>query len=774
MRRAARLHTYTSPTRADVQLEALYGYAAERPDELSLAVGDVVVGLRHTAGWWYGARLRPDGSRGDKGHFPANFVREVRLLDSVLDWAMQSADGAKVEPPPPQLLEHLQLRVRDGPALADAERPPPPESDLDATAIGVASRLQRMEKEQKELRRAVTSNVESRVKEVERRNQVLESELLRVAKAAARTAKLKDEAEGKVRELTNELDEFKFKHGMRDSRHDHLVERSEEESKLIAELRAEIAAVRADLWKAEKQRDEAKRVGGLTTDTMLQLDAHETMVVKSQAKIVRLEREQAEMHAKAAAHRAELSAMNQEKELAEAVAGEQRLGHAGALRDALHRMHAVEQERDDARSRIAELELELERALQGRQTFGIVGGAATGLGRKKSRFKKVGLTVGLQVWRVELDDDGETVHYHTIKKSKQGHFAVGDSYLVLSTSKNANAANGLSYAIYLYIGAESELDERRTAAEKIVDIENALPGDAKAAVFRVVGGRESKAFLRLWRPTQYKVVSGGSDTAYDPECPDLWNSQLLQVKGTAKNMTMELKPLQASCMNHGDVFLMNAGEIVYTWYGRESSVFEKREGARFAHELADRQGAVVKEADLDFWDQLEGDASYVVDADDDDDAFDGTSAKTYSLMLLSDARNGELEVVPLMSKVRKLDRDLLDSDDCFVVDLNTQVVVWIGKGSTEQEKRGAMSYVEHYLDTCEARHITKFTPVRRVNESDPWPKKMERAFGKTAKFSTAIGAVLSAVHIDSKLKSGFFGGGAKKKKKATDLASMIG
>ena len=771
-----RLHAYTSPTRADVQLEALYGYAAERPDELSLAVGDVVVGLRHTAGWWYGARLRPDGSRGDKGHFPANFVREVRLLDSVIGWATQSANGAEVEPPPPELLEHLQLRVRDGPALADAERPPPPESDLDATAIGVASRLQHMEKQQIELRRAVTSNSESRVREVERRNQVLESELLRVAKAAARTAKLKDEAEGKVRELTSELDEFKFKHGTRDSRHDHLLERSEEDSQLIAELRAEIASVSADLWKVEKQRDEAKRVGGLTTDTMLQLDAHETMVAKSQAKIVRLEREQAAVEAKAVAHREEIAAMNQANELAEAIAAEQRLGHAGALRKALHRVHAVELERDDARSRIGELELELERAHQGRQAFGIVSGAAAGSGSKKSRFKKVGVAAGIQIWRVELDDDGETVHYHSVKRAKQGRFTVGDSYIVLVSSKDANGANGLSYVIFLYIGAESELDERRTAAEKIVDVEMALPGDAKAAVFRVVGGRESKAFLRLWRPHQYKVVSGGSDTAYDPETPELWTSQLLQVKGTAKNMSTELKPLQASCMNHGDVFLMNAGEIIYTWFGRESSVFEKREGTRLARELADRQGAVVKEADLDFWDQVEGEPMDVVEAEDDDDVVDGGKSKTYSLMLLSDARNGELEVVPLMSNVRKLDRDLLDSDDCFVVDLNTQIIVWIGNGSTQQEKRGAMSYVEHYLDTCEARHITKFTPVRRVNESDPWPKKMERAFGKKACFRTAIGAVLSAVHIDSKLKSGFFGAAAAKKKQkaSTDLASMFG
>ena len=116
-----------------------------------------------------------------------------------------------------------------------------------------------------------------------------------------------------------------------------------------------------------------------------------------------------------------------------------------------------------------------------------------------------------------------------------------------------------------------------------------------------------------------------------------------------------------------------------------------------------------------------------------------------------------------MSNVRKLDRDLLDPDDCFVVDLNTLVVVWVGSGSTDQERRGAMSYVEHYLDTCPARHITKFTPVRRVLEADAWPKKMERAFGKKSAFSTAIGAVLASVKIDNTLAAGLsISGGAKK------------
>ena len=106
-----------------------------------------------------------------------------------------------------------------------------------------------------------------------------------------------------------------------------------------------------------------------------------------------------------------------------------------------------------------------------------------------------------------------------------------------------------------------------------------------------------------------------------------------------------------------------------------------------------------------------------------------------------------------MSNVPRLNSDLLDPDDCFVIDLNTLMIVWIGSGSTEAEKRGAMSFLENYLETCEARHITKFTPVRVLHEHDPWPRKLYRAFGQKSSFKTAIGAVLGAVHIDKTIQS---------------------
>tara|TARA_B110000208_G_scaffold122135_1_gene149042 strand:- start:1582 stop:3927 length:2346 start_codon:yes stop_codon:yes gene_type:complete len=762
----SKLSTYTSKTRADVQLEALYDYAAQRPDELSLVKGDVVVGLQHVAGWWYGKRVKQNGSRGERGYFPANFTREVRLLDSVLDWAAGSSSSMP-PPPPPELLEHLQLRVRDGPVRFEPKRPAAPSDDLSASTVAVTSRIDNLEHEQHELRKAVALNGEARSKAAEQRNSVLEAELVRVAKAAARTSLAKDAAEARIRELERELAEAAVTHGSRARRNELLLTENASESVVIAELREALKEERALVWHAESERDEAKRSAQLTANMMLKLDAHETLVAKGAARIIRLERERIEAHEAKDEHAAMLAAATATLGRAEAVHAEERLHIDGELQDANRRAREAERERDAAAERCVELQRQLERALSGRMEFGILSGGGDPEkppSPKRSRFKKVGITPGKQIWRIELDDDGETTHVHTIKRARHGLFAVGDSYIVLVSVKDPETPSVLKYTIYLFIGPESELNERRTAAEKAVELEDLLPNKAKAQVLRVVGGRESKGFAKLWRPGQYKVISGGSDTAYDPDTPGLWEAQLLHVKGTAKQMLTSSIPRDAACMNHGDCFLLNAGATVYVWYGRDSSVFERHESKRLASELAVRQNAELSEAADDaFWAMLTGTAEDVVDGENDDASFEATKVKVYSLMLLSDERTGSLEVVPLMSNVRKLDRDLLDPDDCFVVDLNTLVVVWVGSGSTDQERRGAMSYVEHYLDTCPARHITKFTPVRRVLEADAWPKKMERAFGKKSAFSTAIGAVLASVKIDNTLAAGLsISGGAKK------------
>ena len=140
-----------------------------------------------------------------------------------------------------------------------------------------------------------------------------------------------------------------------------------------------------------------------------------------------------------------------------------------------------------------------------------------------------------------------------------------------------------------------------------------------------------------------------------------------------------------------------------------------------------------------FWSLVDGDPNTVQPAGgDDDDA--GLSVKTFSLHQLSDEATGALEATALQSDVSKLDVALLNPDDAFMIDLYSTIYVWIGDGATEQERQGAIVYAEDYLVTCASSHISMFTPVRRLLQSEKWPKKLRKAFGVSAAPQTSAAA----------------------------------
>ena len=378
-----------------------------------------------------------------------------------------------------------------------------------------------------------------------------------------------------------------------------------------------------------------------------------------------------------------------------------------------------------------------------------------------SPFAGISAVRDIMMWRVELENDGcaNTLHILKVKKSKLGLFNDGDSYLVLD-GRNVEADGGVR--VILWIGPESELDERKGAASAAMqlEIDIRLGGAAVSFLSRVVGGgREGVAFRDMWRPGQYRVIAGGSETAYDPANSESWTPVLFHVKGTAKAMHMHKIPSIAAAMNHGDVFMLNAGKRVFTWIGCGASAFEMREGRRIGNELSKRQHAsyvviedhavtyVATEETAAFFALLEGDYEHIADdgADNDDEVEQSIARKLFSIYKLSDEQTGEVEVEALQRNVPLLDKMLLDTDDTFLIDLRSTVVVWIGKGATNQERLGVLAFTEEYLDSCEDDHLSMFTPVLKLEEGDAWPRVMRRAFNSKGNGGSPRGAPPSAV-----------------------------
>ena len=154
--------------------------------------------------------------------------------------------------------------------------------------------------------------------------------------------------------------------------------------------------------------------------------------------------------------------------------------------------------------------------------------------------------------------------------------------------------------IYIWIGPKSEIGERKKAARCAIELASLLPRHASAAsvaITRIAGGNEPAAFVKLWehgthRGSAFRVISGGAADAFDPARPSAFKRQLLHVSrgSSADSVTSARKiPAQASQMNSGDCYILNAGEQVVAWFGPGASGFERAEAAKIARDIAQRQ-----------------------------------------------------------------------------------------------------------------------------------------------------------------------------------------
>ena len=77
--------------------------------------------------------------------------------------------------------------------------------------------------------------------------------------------------------------------------------------------------------------------------------------------------------------------------------------------------------------------------------------------------------------------------------------------------------------------------------------------------------------------------------------------------------------------------------------------------------------------------------------------------------------SGDVVISEVVSGREKFKKSMLESDDCFIVDLGYSVYIWIGSGSSKAEKREAMKHAVQY---CMASGRSINTPMVRVIEGN--------------------------------------------------------
>jgi gelsolin len=319
-------------------------------------------------------------------------------------------------------------------------------------------------------------------------------------------------------------------------------------------------------------------------------------------------------------------------------------------------------------------------------------------------WKGAGEKVGVEIWRIEQ------FKVKRWPKEDYGQFFSGDSYIVLNTYKNPEKDSFL-FNLHFWLGSSTTQDEAGTAAYKTVELDDHL--GTLPVQFREVQGHETDEFLSLFK--NFQILEGGAASGFNHVEPENYQPRLLHVKGQRKKVRVTEVKCERDSMNHGDVFVLDLGLKIFQWNGGSSGMFEKRAASEFVTRLKeDRNGkphsSVIEDDDdnEEFWGPLGGKGEVKSAAEGGDDGKVGDYTK--KLVRLSDA-SGVLSLT--VEAEGSFSKNQLDSNDVFIVDTDGYLFVWIGSGTTANEKKNAFQYANHYIQNeNKAFHI----PVARVVE----------------------------------------------------------
>ncbi|XP_030065416.1 villin-1 [Microcaecilia unicolor] len=320
-------------------------------------------------------------------------------------------------------------------------------------------------------------------------------------------------------------------------------------------------------------------------------------------------------------------------------------------------------------------------------------------------------TPGMQIWRIE------SMEMVPVPQKSYGNFFEGDCYVLLMTHKTSN---GFTYDIHYWIGAQSTQDEQGAAAIYTMQMDEHLGG--VAVQHREAQGHESEVFRGYFKQgIIYK--QGGVASGMKHVETNTYNVQrLLHVKGK-KNVVAGEVEMNWNSFNKGDVFLLDLGKLIVQWNGPEGNHMERIKGMNLAKDIRDRerggraQIGVIDGEDEDASPQLMSILTRVLGAKKDikpsisDDVVDHAVKTGLKLYHVSDA-NGNLVVQEVA--VRPLTQDLLNHEDCYILDQGGQkIYVWKGKNSTKEERQQAMNRALNFI---KAKNYSSSTYVETEND----------------------------------------------------------
>ena len=339
-----------------------------------------------------------------------------------------------------------------------------------------------------------------------------------------------------------------------------------------------------------------------------------------------------------------------------------------------------------------------------------------------SEFGNAGAAPGMEVWRIEKMVPTK------VPAKELGKFYDGDSYICLKTTQKPGLSS-FSWDIYFWLGVDTSKDESGVAAYKTVELDELLGGGP--VQHREVQGHESEQFLQCFKSFEIRkggVASGFNKVEKENIC------RLLHLKGKRTILVKQVE-CTASALNSGDVFILDKGDDIYQWNGADCNKKEKSKALEVTLSIKDdERGGKAKLHIFDegkepgvFWEVLGGKKAVAPATSDDASSKSMAPSK---LLVVSDA-SGKMVVEEVATG--GLAKDMLKTEDAFIVDNDTEIFVWVGKGANSSERKAALQHGQDYVAKQGRPDWTRVTKILEGSE----PTTFKSCFQKWQVATTA-------------------------------------
>ena len=309
----------------------------------------------------------------------------------------------------------------------------------------------------------------------------------------------------------------------------------------------------------------------------------------------------------------------------------------------------------------------------------------------------------LKIWRIENFEKVE------VAKEQYGQLYSGDAYIILYEYKDKRNAD--QSIIYFWLGSNSSADEKGAAALLTKALDDDMGG--RPLQVRVVQGKEPPHFAGLFKGNMIVHLGGKASGFKNVNAADSYDTDgvsLFHVKGSNAMNTYAIQVEEkASSLNSLDEFVLVIPDKVFVWNGRGANEIEKQTALSIGSKLSNGTRTVesIDEGSepIEFWEYLGGQSEYADYSGD---------------VLPRDARLFHASTATGSFKVQEIDRftqeDLID-DDIMILDTYTQLFVWVGSRSSDEEKQKSFDFAVRFCnEACDGREAN--IPIIKVKAGE--------------------------------------------------------